>query len=205
MPVSGEAPEGVRRLVYRQLLAGDYRKLAAQSNDSKTGGGARDLRLPFAWFDGVMGLLLPGERPEVRHRKGKRVDLKVRTGPVFIDVEDTKTGAVTTHTAEMVWESPTDVRPAEGRIAKVHASPAMAQLLKAHDEAMGSVFVLFIQGDNGELRVHYAYEKELRDGDWAEAVATPILKHLDGDRRRDRAVAGYIDFLDNSWHPHGLR
>ncbi len=191
--------------MYKQLLAGDYRKLRAQSNDSPSGGGARDLRLPFAAFDDVMSRLLSNERTEARRRDGKRVAMKVRTGPVYIDVEDAATGIVEVHTAEMVWETPTDARGSEGRIAKVHASPAMAQLLQVRDESMGEVFVLFVQDDHGELRVHYAYEKDLRDGEWADAVAQPILKHLDGDRRQDRAVIGSIDFLHNHWYAHGLR
>ena len=199
------APEGVRRLVYKQLLKGDYRKLAAKSNDADTGGGARDLRFPYKEFDGIFAKLLPRERVEFRRRKGVRSEVNLRTGPVFVDHVDEVTGEETTGTVEMVWESPTDARGSEGRVAKVHASPATSQLLEARDDDLGQVFVLFVQDDNREVRVHYAYEKELRAGDWADAVSIPILNHLDGDRRLDRAVVGYIDFLDNFAYAHGLR
>lgn len=201
---SGAAPRGVRRLVYKQLLEGDYRKLAAQSNDATTGGGARDLRFPFAAFDNVFARLLPNRRVEVRRRAGVPQDVALRWGPVFVDEQD-ETGTWVTRTFDMVWESPTDARGSEGRVARVHESPAARSLLEARDEALGEVFVLFIQDDRGELRVHYAYEEDLRSGKWAEAVARPILTHLDGDRRQDRAVVGYIDFVDNFHYAHGVR
>lgn len=206
-----ERPVGVRRLVYKELLEGDYRKLAAKSNDSDSGGGARDLRLPYREFDGIFARLLPLSREEHRRRKGGRVEVPLRTGPVYLD-EVTETGEETTTEAEMVWETPTDARPSEGRIAKVHASPATRQLLEAREamkDADGRpprVFVLFVQNDQGELRVHYAYEHELRAGEWAPAVARRMLEHLDNpNRRRDRAVAGYIDFLDNVHYAHDVR
>lgn len=195
-------PKDVRRLIYKELLAGDYRKLAAESNDATTGGGARDLRFPFKEFDGVFAKLLPGSRVEQRRRKGHRVDILVRTGLVNIDLE----------TAEMVWESPTDARPSEGRIAKVHASPAASQLIKAGEDGTGAdgkvnrIFVLLIQDDQGAIGVHYAVEEDLRNGDWAPSVARPLLTHLDDpNRRQDRAVTGYIDFADNFHYAHDTR
>ncbi|MFD3443113.1 hypothetical protein ACFDTO_00735 [Microbacteriaceae bacterium 4G12] len=191
--------------MYKQLLKGDYRKLAAKSNDAATGGGARDLRFPFKEFNGIFAELLPNARTEFRRRDGVRSAVNLRTGPVFIDLIDTDTGHQTTETAEMIWESPTDARGSEGRIAKVHASPATSQLLAARDDDLGEVFLLLVQDDDGELRVHYAYEKELRAGDWAGAVSDPVLKHLDGDRRQDRAVVGYIDFVTNFAYAHGAR
>ncbi|MGY2078811.1 hypothetical protein [Modestobacter sp. SYSU DS0657] len=204
-----EKPAGVRRLVYKELLAGDYRKLAAKSNDSDSGGGARDLRFSYK-FDGIFARLLPGSSTKNRTRKGIRVEEPLRTGPVYLD-EETETGVETT-VVEMVWETPTDARPSEGRIAKVHASPATRQLLAARDAMRDEngnpprVFVLFVQDDQGELRVHYAYEKDLRAGEWAPAVAKPMLGHLDNvNRRRDRAVAGYIDFIDNVHYAHDVR
>ena len=203
-------PDGVRRLVYKELLPGDYRKLAGQSNDADTGGGARDLRFPYAEFDGIFARLLPGQRNLTRRRNGKRIDLAVRTGPVLLD-EEAPEGVRTTQ-EEMIWESPTDSRPREGRIAQVHASPAAQRLLLAREEMVTAdgqpprVFALFVQNDDGELSVHYAYEHELRAGAWAPAVARPMLEHLDNiNRRRDRAVIGYIDFVTNIHYAHDVR
>lgn len=199
-----EKPEGVRRLVYKELLDGDYRKLSATSNDSPTGGGARDLRFPYRAFDGVFARLLPRTREEHRRRKGRQTVTTVRVGDVFLDVED-EDGNIVTTTAEMTWENATDARKSEGRIARVHDSPATHRLLKVRDPSKGRVFVLFVQDDNGEVRVHYAYESDLRAGEWAEAVARPILNHLDDlNRRKGRAVLGYIDFLENQHYGHGL-
>ena len=201
---SGELqkPVGVRRLVYRELLAGDWRKMAAKSNDAPTGGGARDLRFPFKAFDGVFAHLLPDTRVEERRREGVKVPMTLRTGLVHVD-EDT---------AEMVWETPTDSRGSEGRIAKVHASPAASLLLQAQEAlqsengTLPEVFVLLVQDDEGQLRVHYAYVEDMRAGRWAQAVARRVLTHYDDpNRRRDRAVQGYIDFTTNFHYPHGVR
>lgn len=201
---AGDAPAGVRRLVYRELLPGDYRKLMAESNDSPSGGGARDLRLPYSAFDGIFARLLPDERTELRRRGANRVEVKLRTGPVMVDFAYPTDAVIEVRTEEMVWENPTDARGSEGRIAKVHAGRATAELLTARDPDKGKAFALFVQDDNGELRVHYAFEADLRAGEWADAVATPILTHIDGERRHDRAVQGYIDFPNNFWYAHGL-
>ena len=37
----------VARILYREITEGDLRKVLAKSNDSDTGGGARDLRFGF--------------------------------------------------------------------------------------------------------------------------------------------------------------
>lgn len=193
------APSGVKRLVYKELQAGDYRKLTAQSNDATSGGGARDLRFPYNEFDGIFAKLLPGYREEQRRRRGALTHVTVRTGKVHLNAAGKGTA-----TTEMVWESPTDARGSEGRLVRVHESDALAQL--PHEPHPNDrVFVLFVQDDNNELRVHAAYESDLRKGAWAAAVATPMLKHLDGDRRQDRAVQGYIDFIDDFVYCHGLR
>jgi len=205
-----DKPEGVRRLVYKELLQGDYRKLSGTSNDTPSGGGARDLRFPYHAFDGVFARLLRGEQVLTRKRGAIRQEINVRSGAVYLD-EETIDGVVTTQ-AEMLWESPTDSRATEGRIPRVHASPAAQQLLRARDQMQAvdgrppRVFALFVQDDNGELRVHYAYEHDLRAGEWATAVARPILEHLDNiNRRRDRAVNGYIDFMTNTHYAHDVR
>lgn len=206
-----DKPTGVRRLVYKELLRGDYRKLAGASNDTPTGGGARDLRFPYKEFDGVFARLLPGEQVLPRKRGGQRVDITVRSGTVYLD-EKLTDGSVVATPLEMLWESPTDSRATEGRIPRVHASPAAQQLLLARDQIPGvdgrppRVFALFIQDDNQELRVHYAYEHDLRAGEWAPAVARPILEHLDNvNRHPGRAVLGYIDFMNNVHYAHDVR
>jgi hypothetical protein len=202
--IAGEAPEGVRVVVYKQLLPGDYRKLEARSNDSATGGGARDLRFPFGAFDDVFRRLLPRQCTKLRRRGARRDEVELRTGPVYLDVVDVEGNVVDSRAEEMVWEPPTDPRPTEGRIAKVHASAATVELLAARDPTRGEAFALFVQDDHGQLRVHWAFEEDLRTGKWASAVATPILQHLDERRSKTRAVQGYIDFTQNFWYPHGI-
>lgn len=36
--------QGVKRFIFKELVEGDFRKFFAQSNDTDSGGGARDLR-----------------------------------------------------------------------------------------------------------------------------------------------------------------
>ena len=46
-------------VLFKQVREGDIRKLAAQSNDAPTGGGARDLRFPAEPFAPVLHLFFP--------------------------------------------------------------------------------------------------------------------------------------------------
>lgn len=200
LPEAGEAPVGVHRVVYKELLPGDRRKLRGESNDADTGGGARDLRFPFKGFDDVFRTLLPRDGYETRKRKGERTQVRVRKGDVYVDHVDEVAAKETTSKHDMVWEPPTNARPTEGRIVRVHESPATRDLLDTDPD--DRVFILFIQNDKDELRVHYAYETELRSGVWAPAVAKPILEHLDGHRRSNVAVAGYIDFIQKVRYAH---
>ena len=46
-------------VIFKQIKPGDYRKLAAESNDAPTGGGARDFRFPSAPFAPVLEMFFP--------------------------------------------------------------------------------------------------------------------------------------------------
>lgn len=196
------ASSPVQRLLYKQLLAGDFRKLTGTSNNApKAGGGARDIRLPYTAFDPVFAELLPGIEMDLRKEAGiaRRVMSPVRTGPVHVTLASGP--AVET----MRWERPTPSRPTEGRIPTVHEVAATSALLAAQTAAGDSSFLLIVQDHSGQLRVHAAHAADLRSGKWAEQVAKPILAHLDSPRRRrDRAACGYLDFTDGTRYAHEL-
>jgi hypothetical protein len=56
----GVKPTGIKRIVYYEIVEGDFRKFQAVSNDAPTGGGARDLRFrQYEKFLEVLKRLFP--------------------------------------------------------------------------------------------------------------------------------------------------
>ncbi|WP_264802920.1 hypothetical protein, partial [Acetobacter fabarum] len=61
----------VARILYKEIVAGDLRKILAQSNDSDTGGGARDFRFgSFKTLLPVIRQMFPKKVKENRKRDG---------------------------------------------------------------------------------------------------------------------------------------
>ena len=189
--------ESPHLVLYKELSAADLRKLEANSNDSQTGGGARDLRLPHRAFGHVMSSFLPETRPESR---GKKTDLDavVNYGPVTFYEGSTK------QTTEFVYWPPTDARPSEGRIARVHASPALGGRMP--DEELGRVFVMFIKWNSKMITVHYAYENDLNiSGVWADEVRMSIINCIKASDAKNQSVQGYMDLHQGKGYCHGNR
>lgn len=168
--------------VYKEIVGGDLRKLLAESNDSKTGGGARDLRLPWATFRPTMHRIFINDGVG---RGGKQI----RTAQVtYLDEHEIA------RTTQLEYWPPTPSRPREDRISKVHASPALGGQLPATDR--GRIFVMLIKYDDGTVRCSYAYEADLRKGKWASEVSSQILNCMAAAtaRSENRTVQGYYDF-----------
>jgi len=87
---------------FQEVVDGDVRKLLAESNDSDSGGGARDLRMPQAFW----GALLPFF-PE-----------KIECGQEAIIYSSPKGMRTDSHTIKL--HLPTISRPTEIRIGKIH-------------------------------------------------------------------------------------
>jgi hypothetical protein len=177
--------------VYKEIVSGDLRKLLAESNDSKTGGGARDLRLPWKTFRPIMWQIF---NKEDIGRGGK----KIRVADVtYLDADDKP------RRTRLEYWPPTASRPTEDRISKIHASPALGgQLPKT---GKGRVFVLLIKFDDGTIRCEYAYEDELKQkGVWATEVSNAILSCMASAALRNgtRTVQGYYNFTDGTGHCH---
>ncbi|WP_167043502.1 hypothetical protein [Salinibacterium sp. ZJ454] len=186
-----------KRILFKEITAADIRKLRAESNDSKTGGGARDLRLPFSEFDGVIRQLLPRTVSTERRRNGRRVLVDIRVGSAKYYADASSSG--TSRDIDLTWEPPTTVRPREGRIPRVHQS------LNLPESGVGRVFFLLVQDESGVLGAHYAYEEDLRAGRWQADVAAPILRGMDDPSRPKRlSVQGYIDYTTNTQYCHGV-
>ncbi|WP_420174888.1 hypothetical protein [Luteococcus sp. OSA5] len=175
--------------VYKEIVAGDLRKLVAESNDSKTGGGARDLRLPWRTFRPIMHRIFT---KEAVGRGGK----PIRTAVVTYLDEDGKT-----QQTELSYWPPTASRKSEDRIAQIHASPALGGQLPATDR--GRVFVVFTQFDDGTVRCDYAYEDDLKKkGIWAPEASGQILHCMASATQSKRTVQGYYDFIEGTSFCH---
>lgn len=183
-------------LVYKEIGPGDMRKLLARSNDSSTGGGARDLRLPWRTFRPVMCRIFT----ETAVGKGGR---EIRTARVTYKEK----GSLRKTTLEY-WPATTS-RPAEDRVSKIHSNPALAGG-RLPDQGRGRVFLIFIKWSNEEVRCYYAYENDLKTpGKWDSEVRQAILGCMsDTDLRNSGrtgqalSVQGYYDFLDGTVYCH---
>ncbi|MEV8245671.1 MULTISPECIES: hypothetical protein [Streptomyces] len=187
---------GILRVVYKQVSAGDLRKLQAVSNDAPTGGGARDFRLPYREFDPVMRKLLPHTKQLKRVRDGGKKIVHFPCGPVKYR-KPNGAGAIE---VELLWEDPTDTRPTEGRIPLIHKHFGLP---KTNPE-LGAAFFLLVQHKT-EVRAHYAYERDLRAGKWDGELTRHILSCKDSPSRRAKSsVQGYIDCVADIEHCHGV-
>lgn len=189
----------VARILYKELVEGDLRKLQAQSNDADTGGGARDFRFgSYKTLLPVIRQMFPRTVKESRKRGGQLVQIDVFQGT--FSWRDAKGNS---YSEEAYFEPPTDVRPSEGRIARVHDYPCF----DASNVTIGvgnRVLLLLIQLDDGSVWPHYAEERSLRTpGAWHSVVAQELLDCLDAVRPANQAVIGYRDFTNAGRYCNG--
>ena len=86
---------------FQEVKSGDLRKQEARSNDSTTGGGARDLRMPKRFWDSVAPFF------------PKEVSSRERSGIII-----SETGQTIQRVETSFWR-PTGARPSEIRIGKI--------------------------------------------------------------------------------------
>jgi hypothetical protein len=189
----------VARILYKELVEGDLRKLEAKSNDSDTGGGARDFRFgAYKTLLPVIKQMFPQTVKESRKRGGQMVQIDVFKG-VFSWAN--ANGSV--QNKEAYFEPPTDVRPSEGRIARVHEYPCF-DASHVRIGAGNRVLLLLIQLHDGSVWPHYAEEKSLRTPNaWHPVVAKELLDCLDAVRPVNQAVIGYRDFTNAGRYCNG--
>lgn len=182
-------PSGVKRVVYKQIVEGDFRKFEARSNDADTGGGARDLRFrPYDEFSNVFKLLFPLSRLEKRQRDGASANVEIMVGRFFwCDASGMP------KSKEATFEPPTDARPNEGRIPVVHTYPPFNTLPPTNQ---GRMVLLLIQRDDDTVWPAFATESSLRSGAWEKSVSGPILNSLDARRSSKQVARGYIDVVN---------
>lgn len=177
----------VARIVFRQILDGDRLKFIAQSNITDTGGGARDLRFR-AWdeMEGLLRKLFPNTRIEKR-RRGAGHALEVYIGRFYWLSQSGKEVS-----REAVLEPPTDARPNESRITRVHEYDCFT--IQNPEEGSGRLLALFVQKQDGCVWPFVVTERSLEHDDWNAAVSDFLLSALNANRPSNRAAYGFIDF-----------
>lgn len=189
----------VARILYKELVEGDLRKLQAKSNDADTGGGARDFRFgSYKTLLPVIKQMFPQIVKENRKRGGQIVQIDVFKGAFYW--HDAKGVA---QSKDAFFEPPTDVRPSEGRISRVHEYPCF----DASNVKIGvgnRVLLLLIQLDDGSVWPYYAEERSLRTPHaWHAVVAKELLNCMDAERPVNQAVIGYRDFVNPDRYCNG--
>jgi len=194
MGIDDAAP--VSLIVFRQILEGDRRKFIAQSNDTQSGGGARDIRFrPYEEFAPVFEQLFPNSAMMTRVRDGGKIELEIRKGRFYwIDADEHE------QSQESSFEPPTTARPDEGRLPMVHTYPCFENL-PSRDE--GILLLLLIQRPDGTVWPTFATEKSLKSGDWNSVVANTLLACMYAKRKQSVAVSGFIDLKNGREYCNG--
>lgn len=191
----------VARILFKEIVAGDVRKIHAESNDADSGGGARDFRFgSYRNLDEVVKKMFPNEVLENRRRGGLSIPTIIYSGYFYWRDQNG-----TIHNNESFFEPPTDARPSEGRIARVHEQPCLSTALMPRESSRTNrVFLLLIQLLDNTVWPFYAEERTLRTvGLWDPMVAEKMLQCIDAQRRADQAVIGFFDFVDGTRYCNG--
>jgi hypothetical protein len=188
MSSSGQA---IIRVLFQNIEDGDRRKFEARSNDSDTGGGARDLRFrPEDEFLPFFGRMLPQKHYETRTSKGVKSHIEVLSGTV------TWTEPTGDKSARLeVWPS-TNARPNECRIARI-SSFGLYGLIKTDPAGGRSVFMMFQQA-NKAIRLYFTTETSLRSGNW-----DPKIKQFASEWIADGSKSAFLDLQTMERYPRG--
>lgn len=189
----------VVRILYKELMPGDLRKIQANSNDSPTGGGARDFRFgAYKKLAPAIKKMFPQVILEKRKRGEAEVELEVFKG-VFSWLD--KDGNLVEK--DSFFEPPTDARPSEGRIVRVPEYECFDPSKIPQGSASNKIILLFIQTDDGRVWPYFAEENSLRSGQWDPRVEKVILGCIDKDRAGNKAVIGYYDLQTQECYCNG--
>jgi hypothetical protein len=195
----GVNPKGVARIFYKEIVEGDVRKMKAESNDSHTGGGARDFRFgDYEKLEPIMEKLFPEGAVLKRKRDGQQVDVEIRRGRFYWNFDGKE------ESKEVEFEPPTTARPREGRITRVHEQPCFAPETIPNFDTGNKVLLLLVQRNDGTVWPYFIQESSLSvPGLWDKQVAQTILTCIEAKRPANRAVIGYRDFVTGDAYCNG--
>lgn len=175
----------VARILYKEIVEGDRRKADGESNDSASGGGARDFRFPYDAVLPVVQLIFPTKVM----KRGKTV----HQGTFWWH----EPGVVQAVSRAAEFMSPTRSRPSEGWISQVPKFSCFDTNRIPPGGSGNRVLLLLIQLHDQSVWPYFAEEATLRaTGTWDPVVAQELLDCLDAQRATNRAVIGYRDFTN---------
>lgn len=169
----------VKLIIYKKIVPGDLRKFTATSNDTQSGGGARDLR--FSPADEFMRAF---EKMFPNASGGKRTGYFSWNGipETYVEIHQ-----------------PTDARPNEVRIATVHKCfPAQVIPTDATD-----CILILVQDNLGKVWPYFTSENSLRNDNWHPEIKRGILNGLGASRASRTTPMGYIDLETGVQYTNG--
>lgn len=172
-----EQSAGIKRLVFKKIVDGDRRKFEAASNDSDTGGGARDLRFsPFSEFSKIFHKMF------ICNDNGNYSgDVNWYEGDILVTRENT-------------FFKPTKTRGNEGRLTRIHESLPSRLLPNLQD---GDAILVLVQREDDSVWAFFTTEQSLIKDDWHETVSSFILAGLSAKRAANTTAMGFKDFQLN--------
>ena len=172
-------------LYFQEIRPGDVKKYQERSNENpQSGGGARDLRVPLD-YQSVLAQMFP--------RPGS--DSDVHKGVIHWD------GPEEAGSAEIELWPPTDARPTELRIARIHDIHGwkVDEVAYKHAQASGQKwFYALEQSSDGKVRARILKEDAL---DQERPELRQYLRERVLSTPPTRSVRGTIDFQRRSYYP----
>lgn len=169
----------VKLVIYKKIVDGDLRKFSATSNDQPTGGGARDLR-----FSPAKEFMLAFEKMFPHHEEN------LLHGYFSWNYHNA---------TEVFVHPPTNSRPNEIRIAKVHECFPNEVV---PDDARDCILLLILD-DNDRVWPHFTSEHSLRTDNWHPMIKNAILKGLGARRPEKSSPMGYINVAEGGSYTNG--
>lgn len=165
-------------VVYKKIVEGDLSKFTATSNFTPSGGGARDLRFsPADEFFPVFQRMF------------------VKNGPTLKGCFSWADHADT----EVEIHSPTNARPNEVRIGRIHECFPQDIIPKDSSDCV----LLIVLDSLGKVCPYFTSRYSLEHDNWHPAVKVPVLKGLNARRSAKITAMGYVDIENGRSYTNG--
>jgi hypothetical protein len=172
---------------FQEVKPGDIRKQQAASNDARSGGGARDLRIrPAAVFARVLSSLFPVSTDE----EG-----------VFLGRVHWYADRGTIHHAEVEFWRPTDARPGEARVGRIHTIASWTIDAEVYDAARArglKWFYLLVKDAEGIVWAGILREENFEK---ERPEITEYIRARIRSTQTSHAVRGMINFETRETYP----
>ncbi|WP_230584015.1 hypothetical protein [Xanthomonas arboricola] len=177
-----------KRILFKTLPDGDWKKFTGQSNANPgAGGGARDLRYNgISSFSVIAATLFPSTKQELRKRGGIQQLLTIYEGEL-------RYGVAPNQKDSAVFESPTDSRKGEWRLPQVTGMTLTnyaAPVAGSNDEDI----LVLAQQANGEVWAIFSTVSTVTGGLFPPFIQAVVTGP---NRRKDWAAVGYWDTIGN--------